>query len=209
MTQDNINDLPDRCNPEIMRGMAHVRGRSAQLALRTSAFEMLETYTIHPGVLGTQVSNEWLGGRQWQVQLLRQSDIRNSGPEAMFDPLLDVLKSRRVTHLYGTYVGGSSIASPTAVWRVPVDRDLIPCFFEAHSHSAHMLFPEDRSFAIHGTEDVYAAFAGPEDFLREALLPKFQGEGALADLKDYMDHDFGEGAFASMLPHYAPFLFDD
>lgn len=209
MTQDHINDLPDRCNPDIMRGMAHVRGRAAQLALRTSAFEMLETFTIHPRLLGTQFSNEWLGEHEWRVQLLRQSDIRNSSPEEMFDPLINALKRRQLTHLFGTFVGGSSIASPTAVWRVPVDRDLIPCFFEAHCHSHHMLFPEDRSFAIHGTEDVYAAFAGPEAFLREALLPEFQGEAALADLKDYMDHDFGEGAFAAMLPHYAPFLLDD
>ena len=209
MTQDETNDLPSQCNPEMMRGLAHVPGRAAQLALRASAFEMLETFTIHPGLLGTQLSNAWLGEHQWRVQLLRHSDMRNIGPEDMFDALVAALERKGMTQLFGTYVDAKGITSPTAVWRVPVDRDLIPCFFEAHCHSPHMLFPEDRSFAIHGTEDVYAAFAGPEAFLREALLQEFQGEAALADLQRFMENDYGEKAFTGILPHYAPFLLED
>lgn len=209
MSNNTDNDLPDQCDPDIMRGMRHVTGRNAQLALRAEAFAMLEDFTIHPGLSGTRLSNDWLGHRRWRVQLLRHSDLRNIGPEGMFDALGVALERRAVTALLGTYADGEGIASPTAVWRIPVDRDLIPCFFEAHCHSFHILFPEDRSFAIHGSEDVYAAFAGPEAFLREALPPEFQGEAALADLAAYMNHDFGEGAFEAILPHYAPFLLDD
>ncbi|WP_431302588.1 hypothetical protein [Sediminicoccus sp. BL-A-41-H5] len=58
-------------------------------------------------------------------------------------------------------------------------------------------------------EDVCAAIAGPEAFLREALLPEFQGEAALAHLKDAMDEEYGEAAFASVLDHYGPFLLED
>jgi hypothetical protein len=209
MPQDDNDDLLGQCDPDMMRGMAHVQGRTAQLALRNKAFELLEVFLTRSGLPGTRLSNPWLGENEWRVQLLQHWDIRNSGPQAMFKPLVAALRRRGVVYLCGTYVGADGITSPTAVWHIPLEAALISSFFEAHRYGFHILFPEDRSFAIHGTEDVYAAFAGPEAFLREALLPEFQGEAALADLKDYMDHDFGEGAFTDILPHYAPFLLDD
>lgn len=208
MVQDDNEDLPARCDPDIMRGMVHVDGRSAQLALRDRAFEMLEVFTTRSGLPGTRLSNAWLGEHDWRVQLLQHWDIRNTGPLDFFAPLTVALQRRRIHNLYGTFVSARTITSPTAVWRVPAEAALISSFFEAHRNSFHILFPEDRSFAIHAHEDVRAAFAGPEAFLREALLPEFQGEAALADLKDAMDEEYGEAAFASVLAHYGPFLLD-
>ncbi len=208
MTQEDSDDLPGPCVEECMVGMAHIRGRAAQMALRDKAYEMLEVHTTPSGLPGTRLSNVWLGDHAWRVQLLQHWNIRNFDPPEMFEPLVAALKRRGITHLCGTYVSAEGITSPTAVWHIPLEAALISSFFEAHRYGFHMLFPEDRSFAIHAPEDVRAAFAGPEAFLREALLPEFQGEAALADLKDYMDHDFGEGAFAEMLPHYAPFLLE-
>lgn len=209
MTQEDADDLPSSCLDDVMKDMVHVPGRAAQLALRDHAFEMVETYTSRSGRPGTRLSNAWLGGHAWRVQLLQHWDLRNSGPIEMFEPLAVALRRRGISDLFGTSVEPEGLKLPTAVWRVPADPRYISSFFSGHRFGFNILFPQDRSFAIHGTEDVYAAFAGPEAFLREALLPEFQGEAALVDLKDYMDHDFGEGAFAAMLPHYAPFLLDD
>ena len=209
MTHTGPDDLPSSCLEDVMLDMAHVPGRAAQLALRESAFDMLEEYTTPSRTQGTRLSNAWLGEHTWRVQLLQHHDIRNSGPPQMFEPLVAALRRWRIPHLCGTSVDPQGLVSPTAVWRVPADPRYISSFFSAHRFGFNLLFPEDRSFAIHATEDVYAAFAGPEAFLREALLPEYQGEAALADLKGYMDHDFGEGAFNAMIPHYAPFLLDD
>lgn len=208
MGETKTDDLPERCDPELMSGLVHFPGRAAQLALRDKAYEMLEVFTTRSGRPGTRLSNAWMGQHNWRVQLLQHWDIRNSGPLEMFEPLVAALKRRGIPHLCGTYVDAEGITSPTAVWRIPLEPDDISSFFEAHRYAFHMLFPEDRSFAIHATEDVDAAFAGPEAFLREAILPEFQGEAALADLRDYMEHDIDRGAFDAMLPHYAPFLLD-
>ncbi len=208
MTQDESDDLPGPCLEEFMDGMAHIPGRAAQMALRDKAYEMLEFYSTPSGRPGTRLSNAWLGEHDWRVQLLQHWDIRNSGPSDMFVPLVAALQRRGTTHLCGTYVSGKDSTPPTAVWRIPLEARRISSFFEAHRYGFHIVFPEDRSFAIHATEDVDAAFAGPEAFLREALLPEFQGEAALADLKDAMDEEYGEAAFASVLAHYGPFLLE-
>ena len=192
-----------------MRGMVHVDGRSAQLALRDRAFEMLEVFNTRSGLPGTRLSNAWLGEHDWRVQLLPHWDLRYSEPLEFFGPLTAALQRRGIPNLYGTFVSASTITSPTAVWHIPAEAALISNFFEAHRNGFHIPVPEDRSFAIHGHEDVRAAFAGPEAFLREALLPEFQGEGALADLKDAMDEEYGEAAFAAVLDHYGPFLLED
>lgn len=209
MTQDNRDDLPDQCDPEIMAGMAHFPGRATQMGLRDKAYDMLEVFKTRSGRPGTRLSNTWLGEHDWRVQLLQHWDIRNSGPLEMFVPLAAALQRRGITHLCGTYVDAEGITDPTAVWRIPLEARRISSFFEAHPNSFHILFPEDRSFAIHAMEDVCAAFAGPDAFLREALLPEFQGEAALADLKDAMGEEYGEAAFASVLAHYGPFLLED
>jgi hypothetical protein len=208
MTQEDPEDLPNDCLEDVTEGMAHVPGRAAQLALRDKVYDMLEVFTTRSGSPGTRLSNAWLGDHDWRVQLLKHRHIRNSGPVTMFEPLVAALRRRGIPSLCGTSVEAQGLAFPTAVWRVPLDERYISSFFGAHRFGFNILFPEDRSFAIHATEDVYAAFAAPEALLREVLLPEFQGEAALADLKDYMDHDFGEDAFANMLPHYAPFLLE-
>ena len=209
MTQDDSDDLPGPCLDEFMVGLAHIPGRAAQMALRDKAYEMLEVFKTQSGVPGTRLSNAWLGEHDWRVQLLRHWDIGNGGPPGRFEPLVAALQRRGITHLCGTYVSGKDGAPPTAVWRIPLEAKRISGFFEAHCYGFHILFPEDRSFAIHAMEDVCAAFTGPEAFLREALLPEFQGEAALADLKDAMDEEYGEAAFASVLAHYGPFLLED
>ncbi|MBX9748395.1 MAG: hypothetical protein K5Q68_02155 [Roseococcus sp.] len=208
MTQEDSDDLPGQCDPEMMADMAHIPGRAAQLALRDKAYEILEIFKTRSGRPGTRLSNAWLGEHDWRVQLLQHWDIRHGGPE-MFVPLVAALQRGGITHLCGTYVDAEGITDPTAVWRIPLEAGLISSFFGAHRYGFHILLPEDRSFAIHAMEDVCAAFAGPEAFLREALLPEFQGEGALADLKDAMDEEYGEAAFASVLAHYGPFLLED
>lgn len=209
MTQDDSDDLPGPCLEEFMDGMAHIPGRAAQMALRDKAYEMLEVFKTRSGAPGTRLSNAWLGEHDWRVQLLQHWDIRNSGPPEMFVPLVAALQRLGITHLCGTYVDAEGITAPTAVWRIPLKARRISSFFEAHRYGFHIVFPEDRSFAIHAHEDVRAAFAGHEAFLREALLPEFQGEAALADLKDAMDEEYGEAAFARVLAHYGPFLLED
>jgi hypothetical protein len=204
------NDLPSNCDEETMAAMRHVSGREAQLALRAQAREMIEVFRTKWGASGTQLSNEWLGTHNWRVQLLRQRVLAISTTHRMaFSPLVALLKRRGSPALFGTDVSISSLADPTAVWRVALDTDSISRFFEAHRFSFHMLFPEDRSFAIHGSEDTYAVFAGPEAFLREALPPELQGPAVTADLKRYMEHDFGKGALDPVLAHYDPFLLEE
>lgn len=207
MTEDD--DLPSACDVEIMAHMQHVRGREAQLALRAQAWEMVEVFKTDWGATGTQLANEWLGTRNWRVQLLRQSVLAQSTTHRLaFTALVAALKRRGVSMVFGmdAYVTGPE--RPTAVWEVPLDTDSISRFFEAHRFSFHMLFPEDRSFAIHGSEDTYAVVAGPEAFLREALPPELQGPAVTADLKRYMEHDFGKGALDPVLAHYDPFLLE-
>jgi hypothetical protein len=125
-----------------------------------------------------------------------------------FTHLVAALKRRGVPVVFGmdAYVTGP--AKPTAVWEVPLDTDSISRFFEAYRFSFQILFPEDRSFAIHGTEDAFAVAAGPEEFLREALPAELQGPAVTADLKRYMEHDFGKGALDPVLAHYDPFLLE-
>ena len=207
MTEDN--DLPSACDVEVMAAMRHVPGREAQLALRAQAWTMLEDFRTAWGATGTQLANDWLGTHEWRVQLLRQSVLASSPTHRLaFSALVAVLKRRGGPMLFGTDVYVTGLDKPTAVWRVALDTDSISRFFEAHRFSFHMLFPEDRSFAIHGSEDTYAVFAGPEDFLREALPSELQGAAVTADLKYYMENDFGEGALDPVLAHYDPFLLE-
>lgn len=209
MSEDQDDGLPSDCDDdEVMASMRHVPGRDAQLALRAEARDMLEVFTSPYGTSSTRLSNEWLGTHGWRVQLLRQRALASPETLEIFDPLVAILRRRGVPALLGTSVGVESFETPTAVWRVTLDSDSISRFFFAHRFGFHLLFPEDRSFAIHGWEDVYAAFAGPEGFLHEALRPELQGATVTADLKRYMEHDFGEGAFDPSLAHYDPFLLE-
>lgn len=99
MVQAGNNDLPARCNTDIMRGMVHVDGRSAQLALRDRAFEMLEVFNTRSGLPGTRLSNAWLGEDDWRVQPLQHRDLRYSEPLAFFAPLTAALQRRGIPNL--------------------------------------------------------------------------------------------------------------
>lgn len=160
MTNVLDDDLPSPSDGELLAHMRHVPGRAAQLALRERAREMVEQHATRSGLPGTRLSNEWLGSHNWRVQLLRQRVLASAETDVLaFTHLVAALKRRGVPVVFGmdAYVTGP--AKPTAVWEVPLDTDSISRFFEAHRFSFQILFPEDRSFAIHGTEDVFAVFA--------------------------------------------------
>lgn len=176
-----------------------------QLALQDSAWEMLETYTTPSGAIRTRLSNNWLGERDWRVQLFFQYHLAWE-PEAI-GPLIAALRRRQHLTLLGTVVQ-PGVLRRSAVWRVPVDEDGIGRFFEAHYAVFHMLFPRDRSFAVHANDGDFSVFAGPEDFVRDALPPEAIGARGTAEVVRVVETEHGKGCMDGILAHYAPFTLD-
>jgi hypothetical protein len=175
-----------------------------QIALQDRAWTMLEVFDTAAGRKGTRISNAWLGEKGWRVQLVDQSSMWK---EEWVEPFTKAARLAGHPHLFGTYAETGDFRV-SAVWRVAADPDPTSRFFEAHYAGFHMLFPADLSFAIHANEGDYAVYAGPEDFLRQALPPEAIGAAATAEVVEEIEEEHGEGTIDGILAHYAPFMLD-
>jgi hypothetical protein len=175
-----------------------------QIALQDSAWDMLESYATPSGAIRTRLSNEWLGTRDWRVQFFFQYHL--AWEPTAIHPLIAATRRRGHRTVLGTVVEEGF--RPSAVWRVPVDEDGIGRFFEAHYAVFHMLFPRDRSFAVHANDGDFSVFAGPEDFVRDALPPEAIGARGTAEVVRVVETEHGKGCMDGILAHYAPFTLD-
>ncbi len=192
------------CFLEPLGPMLRAGTPAQQIALQDRAWTMLELYETPAGREGTRLSNARLGMHGWRVQIV---DHYLMWKEEWVAPLVAASRRRGHDFLLGTVVQ-PGLLRVSAVWRVAADPDPTSRFFEAHYAGFHMLFPEDLSFAIHANEGDYAIYAGPEDFLREALPPEAIGAAATADVVEGIEEEHGEGAIDGILAHYAPFMLD-
>jgi len=209
MAIEQNQDPPAMCTVDVLGDMPRAGDRLRQLQLREAAWEMLEDYRTPGGIMGTRFSNEWLGARNWRVQLVPHLVLTDADTIPVFDPLVEALRRRRIGYLLGTFMSVPSRGKPSAVWQVPAEGEALSAFFEAHRYDFHLLFMENHGFAIHANDGDFAAFAGPEAFLRKALPEALLGSAATADLRAAMEHDFGPGSLDGILAHYEPFFLDD
>lgn len=205
MTPESIEDLPIHAIPEPLAGIPRAGTASEQAALHAGAWEMLEPYLVIEGVPGTRLANAWLGERGWRVQFVHNFDL------SLDDELPATLEAALAQRPDGELFGGNTGSSrdlPRAVWRLTPMTDVIGRFFNAHRHGFHILFPADRSFAIHANDGDFAVYAGPEAFLRKALPPRFIGPAATTRVVRDVEAAHGEGCMDDILAHYAPFLIE-
>jgi hypothetical protein len=179
-----------------------------QAAFQDQAWSMLATYTTPARTIGARLSNEWLGSRDWRVQLIPLSDLRHPAYPDILEHLQIWLAAHGVQNVLGTSLD-PDVPRPTAVFRIPADEPNLRVFFYAHYTGFHALFAEDLSFAVVANEGDFAAVAGPEGFVRNALPPEFVGPEATAHLKAELENEIEPGWFDGILTHYAPFMLDD
>jgi hypothetical protein len=197
-----ISDLPAMTTYPALDGMPRAGSTSQQIALQNSAWEMVETCTGPSGHAGTRMSNAWLGARGWAVQLFFYRDLAWR-PGASRGLVASALRNgQRI--LLGTAV--SPAFRPTAVWRLPTEEDSIERFFEANSGICNVVFAEDRSFAVHGSDGDFCTFAGPESFIRAALPADNIGPSATAEVVAEVEKEYGLRSMDGMLAHYQPFM---
>lgn len=208
MSKQNDAELPAMCFTNVLGDMERAGGKSMQLAIREEIWPMLEFFGPPGNAVETRFANGWLGAQDWRVQLVPWWLLAYPETADIFDPLVAALRRRSIPALFGTYVGPTTRDAPTAVWRVPADGTSMFRFFNAHSLEYHMLFPEDRSFAILGSEDEFAVFAGPEEFLRKVLPPELIGPAATEALRVDVEDEYGKGFLDQVLAHYDPFLLE-
>ena len=150
---------------------------------------MLDPYSPPPHRSLSRLSHAWLQSRAWRFRLLPHALLET--PYAL-ENLAKTARNISPEPLLGTDVSAWT-TRPSAVWHLPPDPARLARFFLAHSLGCHLLFPGDRSFAVHGEESGLATFAGPEPLLRQALPPT---------PAEMADPDPGH---APILAHYAPF----
>lgn len=163
---------------------------------------MVEACTGPSGHVGTRMSNAWLGERDWTVQFFFYRDLAWN-PGATSRLVASALR-RGQRFLLGTAV--SPAFRPTAVWRLPTDEDSVERFFEANYRICNILFPADRSFAVHGSDGDFCTFAGPESFIREALSDEAIGTEATAAVVAEVEREYGKGCMKGTLAHYEAFM---
>jgi hypothetical protein len=199
------SDLPSATTYPALDGMPRAGSPAEQMALQDSAWAMLEEYRAPSGYVGSRLSNAWLGERNWSVQLFYYRDLPwRPGTVA---GLVAAALRRRHHFLFGTAVSPPS--RPSAVWRLPAEEDAVERFFEAHYLTFSVLFPPDRSFAVHGNDGDFCVFAGPEPFVREAFPPAAIGAATTADVVAEVEKEHGKGCMKGVLTHYGPFMLDD
>lgn len=175
-----------------------------QIALQNQAWTVLEKYVTTNGRNRTRLSNNWLGDKGWRVQLVGHHDIRK---EEGVDRLAAAASTRGHRTLLGTVVQPGDVRV-SAVWQIPSTAEPIAYFFGSHYPFFHMLFARDLSFAVHANDGDFAVFAGPTDWLREALPAKALGPEATAWVKSGVEEEHGEGCMAGIIKHYEPFMLD-
>jgi hypothetical protein len=175
-----------------------------QIALQLSAVEMVEPYRAPSGHQGMRLANAWLGERDWRIQIFFYRDL----PWAPGSVRNLIAAARRRGHesLLGTPT--SLPSRPGAVWRLAMEEDAIERFFEAYYLSFSLLCPADRSFAVSGNDGDFVVFAGPEDFVREAVPDGAIGMAATAEVVAEVEREHGKGSMDGVLAHYAPFMIE-
>jgi hypothetical protein len=199
------SDPPSSAGLPALDGMPRAGSPAEQIALQDSAWAMVETYKAPSGYLGTRLSNAWLGEHDWRVQLFFYYDL--AWAPGTVRGLVGAALRRRHSFLLGTAV--STAARPTAVWRLPTEEDAVERFFEAHHTTFSVLFPSDRSFAVHGNDGDFCVFAGPEAFVREALPTAAIGPAATAEVTAEVEKEHGKGCMKGVLAHYEHFMIGD
>jgi hypothetical protein len=201
------NQIPEPRSGVVLPSLGDMRRAGSpaeQIAAQDRAWEMLETYATPSGLIRTRISNEWLGEKDWRVQLVPQYVMWDA---EWVEPLAATAILCGHLFLLGTVVQPGDLR-PSAVWHVPADGDGIGRFFEAHYALFHMLFAADRSFAVHANDGDFAVYAGPEDFIREALHPDAIGPAATKAVKAAVEEEHGKGCMDGILAHYEPFMLD-
>lgn len=174
-----------------------------QHVLRDLAWEMLEVWQLPDGYSGTRFANAWLGEHGWRVQVAPQREMWDP---VWVAPLAEAAARRGHMHLLGTSVETGEFRD-RAIWRIPTNADDVSRFFEAHYPMFSILFAPDRSFAILCVGADLATYAGPEDFIRDALPPDAIGPQATAAAIAYVDPDLTEDDYPHIIGAYRPFLF--
>jgi hypothetical protein len=67
-------------------------------------------------------------------------------------------------------------------------------------------FPAGRSFAVHGSDDDFCTFAGPESFIREALSDDAIGTEATPVVVAEVEREYGRGCMKGALAHHEAFM---
>lgn len=184
--------------------LAQAGTRAQQRVLRDLGWTMLETWQLPNGYSGTRFANAWLGEHRWRVQVVPQREMWK--PEWVA-PLAKAAVRRGHEHLLGTSVETGKFRD-RATWRIPTNADDVGRFFEAHYPMFSLLFPADRSFAIHCVGADLATYAGPEEFVREAVPDGAIGPAMTAEVVAEVEREHGKGCMQGVLAHYAPFMLD-
>jgi hypothetical protein len=165
---------------------------------------MLEVWTLPDGYARTRLANAWLGDQHWKVQIAPQREMWKPDRVA---GLAKAAARRGHEGLFGTAVEAGEFRN-ASIWKVPANAEDVSRFFESHYPVFSLLFPADRSFAVHCVGGEFAVYAGPEEFLREALPPEAIGAQATAATLEYVDPGLNEADYNEFLTPYRPFMAD-
>jgi hypothetical protein len=199
------DDLPAIALFAGLQNLRRAGSATEQAALQQRARTILEPYTTPADRPGVRVANEWLGSRRWRVQLVHHLELRQPTEPHVLFALEAALQAPAMPRVLGANVDPQDTA-PTAVFAIPPTETGMGCFFGTHFIGFHMLFAEDLSFAIVANEGDFAAIAGPEAFVRNALPTEFIGREATEKLKKQLEFELDPGWFDGILAHYAPFM---
>ena len=181
--------------------------RDRQIALRKGANEMLEEFRTPGGLAGSRLSNEWLGQHGWKIQMVPIIGLKLP-EEELLGPLLPALGEFGVSEIIGgTFNAPLGEISP--VWILEWAEENLDTFLNLHRTDYHMVWSEDRRFAIHGNDGDFDVYAGPEYLIRAALPPFLIGAAATRKNAEEIEWEHGPGSMDAVLEHYAPFMLDD
>jgi hypothetical protein len=203
MPDEASDELPNVADfPEMIDDLKRAGSTARQIALRETAWTMLERWSFEDGFSTGRIANAWLGEHDWRVQIIWQRDLWL--PEKVAG--LTAAATRRGHRILFGCAIGAGIADGSAVWRIPVTDVATSRFFASHYASFSLVFPEDLSFAVHCWEGDLALVAGPEKFLREALPPEEVGHEAMSAAIEASDPRATADDYAVALAPYRPFM---
>ena len=128
--------------------------------------------------------------------------------EELLGPLLPALGEFGVSEIIGgTFNAPLGEISP--VWILEWAEENLDTFLNLHRTDYHMVWSEDRRFAIHGNDGDFDVYAGPEYLIRAALPPFLIGAAATRKNAEEIEWEHGPGSMDAVLEHYAPFMLDD
>jgi hypothetical protein len=181
--------------------------RERQVDLLAQACEMLEIFRTPGSLIGSRLSNDWLGRHGWKVQIVPNIGYKQPGEE-LLQPLLPALRAVGVLKLLGASLY-PSLPKLSPVWQFDGEEEEIDYFFHMHRSGFHVVWCEDRRFAIHGDPGNYDVYAGPEDLVRATLPPFLIGAAATRKNAEEIEWEHGPGCMDAILEHYAPFMLDN